>query len=927
MTGCVLFFTSPHQGLLWWGVGAEGARLEEDTYMTKHSDAPFASGVENDVLAAPSLISAGQCELVVLRALGRHTRMAKTIRRATDGRLLVEPHDGRRVYLVAHARTLNLSDIMQAGRGLAVIAGDEFVVRGAIRVTANPRRMRRLLHARPATPATMAEVPRRYVLFDIDGACVPIPFNPRNQMIEEEGPPDDPASFVPWEAAIEEFIREALPSSFHGVSCWWQFTAGMGFKSGLHMRLLFILDRPLLRCELERWIGPGMRQHKLDPAVFRAVQQILVAPPILPDGTTDPLRFRAGWLTGHKHVVSPPDPTETKAMPNAKPQRQALSQRAKRIVGIEGEAGSSQLGFEQRLALIGDGPGKHGFHNAILSAVGSWMRAHPDITDTTAMEAALVKAIMQAPRDDALHPVGYVMEQIAAVPGMVADVGKMEQAANAARAFLIQHEVDPPHELPSRSADAAAGDAHDAISTFLARLPALLQIRDAFWRDAQAEFGEGYPERGLWCQRAAVLVGAGIGKSEAAIAEVIAQPARNHQYRIAYVVPEHKLADDVCRRFNRAAHRTIAKVWRGISQPDPVDPSFTMCRRPADSNLVQLAGGDIGSLCGSSRRGSLCPHHPEAGGACAYLRQRQADPQIWIVPAAMLTKAVPAVMQRKAVKFQVGGRAYAAHPPAFDLLVLDEAPFLGFLGGFDGDGFHVPLEWLDPAQWEVPLRDAEEPGFVATTVDGALRFARQVIERLHQGTPALRPEDDIDFHSFETAAEFECHPDERVEAIRWLICEAEVQQAIGRVRGVRRKADDPVLVIVLNGVDLGQTPIHQLISWEDLLELCGPVSQMAVRGIVPKLWADVAAVCAPRWSEAQDPGHAAKLWFSRHPDEKAKLARVWRTNEFLLPWSARPIPLRPVSLGLSGKHHRRVWLAADTTLEAARDALGSTRTA
>ena len=80
-------------------------------------------------------------------------------------------------------------------------------------------------------------------------------------------------------------------------------------------------------------------------------------------------------------------------------------------------------------------------------------------------------------------------------------------------------------------------------------------------------------------------------------------------------------------------------------------------------------------------------------------------------------------MQRKAVKFQVGGRPYAAHPPAFDLLVLDEAPFLGFLGGFDGDGFHVPLEWLDPAQWEVPLRDAEEPGFVATTVGGVLRFA------------------------------------------------------------------------------------------------------------------------------------------------------------------------------------------------------------
>jgi hypothetical protein len=94
-------------------------------------------------------------------------------------------------------------------------------------------------------------------------------------------------------------------------------------------------------------------------------------------------------------------------------------------------------------------------------------------------------------------------------------------------------------------------------------------------------------------------------------------------------------------------------------------------------------------------------------------------------------------------------------------------------------------------------------------------------------------------------------------------------------------ADDPVLVIVLNGGDLGQTPVQQLISWEDLLELCGPVSQMAVSGIVPKLWADVAALCAPRWSEAEDPGHAAKLWFGRHPEEKAKLAPVYRSGQSL----------------------------------------------
>ena len=82
--------------------------------MTKHAGGPIGSNVE---INQSCLISAGDTDLVVLRALGKHTRMAKTIRRTADLRVLVEPHDGRRVYQVAHARTLNLSNILQAARG------------------------------------------------------------------------------------------------------------------------------------------------------------------------------------------------------------------------------------------------------------------------------------------------------------------------------------------------------------------------------------------------------------------------------------------------------------------------------------------------------------------------------------------------------------------------------------------------------------------------------------------------------------------------------------------------------------------------------------------------------------------------------------------------------------------------------------------
>jgi putative DNA primase/helicase len=287
-------------------------------------------------------------------------------------------------------------------------------------------------------------------------------------------------------------------------------------------------------------------------------------------------------------------------------------------------------------------------------------------------------------------------------------------------------------------------------------------------------------------------------------------------------------------------------------------------------------------------------------------------------------KAALANQRRVAEVMQVVGRAAGGR----GLLVGPKAMIL-----------QMRAQGLIPGAWDVANFAALRGVDSFRSVSAAIVVSRQLpppaeVERMASIIFASDVQTVLDWYSIRAgarlmfdgtgrAAEFECHPDERVEAIRWLICEAEVQQAIGRVRGVRRTADDPVLVFVLNGVDLGQTPIHQLISWEDLLELCGPVSQMAVRGIVPKLWADIAAICAPRWNEADDPGHAAKLWFRRNREEKAKLARVWRTNEILPPWSVEPVQLRPVSLGLSGKHQRRVWLAADITLEAARDALGA----
>jgi hypothetical protein len=166
------------------------------------------------------------------------------------------------------------------------------------------------------------------------------------------------------------------------------------------------------------------------------------------------------------------------------------------------------------------------------------------------------------------------------------------------------------------------------------------------------------------------------------------------------------------------------------------------------------------------------------------------------------------------------------------------------------------------------------------------------------------------------------HHDQAVEDIRWLCCEAEVQQAIGRVRGVRRSAQNPVLVLVLSDVDLGEVAIDELPDWHSLLSRCGPVAQMVAQGIVPKLYADIVMAAAPRWSDSKDPENALSQWLAENPDAKAELEIIWKTGEARLPWCPTPIPMRQIEVGRRRRLLRRVWLAPWADEVTARRVLG-----
>lgn len=72
---------------------------------------------------------------------------------------------------------------------------------------------------------------------------------------------------------------------------------------------------------------------------------------------------------------------------------------------------------------------------------------------------------------------------------------------------------------------------------------------------------------------------------------------------------------------------------------------------------------------------------------------------------------------------------------------------------------------------------------------------------------------------------------EQLHAIRRSICENEITQAIGRGRGVRRGAADPLRVFVMSGVETGE-PDHEAIAWDALQPQ--PLELMAARG----LWID-----------------------------------------------------------------------------------------
>jgi hypothetical protein len=73
------------------------------------------------------------------------------------------------------------------------------------------------------------------------------------------------------------------------------------------------------------------------------------------------------------------------------------------------------------------------------------------------------------------------------------------------------------------------------------------------------------------------------------------------------------------------------------------------------------------------------------------------------------------------------------------------------------------------------------------------------------------------------------HPDEITEKLRWMICEAEILQAIGRGRGVNRKPDNPLHIDILTHI-----PLPLAVNEADTFAAFEPTpfDLMAARGVI-----------------------------------------------------------------------------------------------
>jgi hypothetical protein len=517
------------------------------------------------------------------------------------------------------------------------------IVRGAPKTTANLAAMLRRKLDRKDGAATLADVPRSWVMIDADKVTLPAGYSVINDpkdvarylvdLFAGFAPELEDATCVVQFSSSAGIGEMAEAEAAAGLPPRWEAFAKSGNTTSAH--LWFWLAAPQGEKALRRWAdacNQAIGHKAIDPATLDTIQAHYTAAPIFGQGLRDPLAGRRTVLVrGSVDAVTLDIPAEA-----PRQQRQAG--------GFSSLSGIAAAGFDALLARVGDPIA--GFHAPIMAAVASYIATNWPNPDTDALVRILQDRIAAADPGgrpaseiDRYASAEYLGGKIQWAMDRQTEKAEKERAEREAADAIAPTFPDRGVTLAEAQHQAAA-----AVATFAAKL-----------RRGEA------PETML-------RVTVGGGKSEAAVqgAVTLLEAARAGAAErddeaaadgaLFLLVPRHDLGGELVERIAKAHPGQAVATWRGMDAKDPDAPGKTMCLDPDLPKAATAAGVDASVAC------KVCPLRNQ----CGYQRQRGQRADIWLGAHNLAFQRKPRGLPKAAV------------------LVMDEAFWPAAVKGQDG---------------------------------------------------------------------------------------------------------------------------------------------------------------------------------------------------------------------------------------------------
>lgn len=553
---------------------------------------------------------------------------------------------------------------------IRTIAGENaLVIRGEPACDRQPL-LRQKAHERDRGDEGFVETPRAWLSLDIDGLKLP--------------------AMTDWREGVEPVIEYAvglLPEAFHDARMVWQFTSSHGLERRTdgrwtggyvgdvaRLRLWVLLARPIGEEIAVAWTAAMAGPLALDIAIQRTVQMNYTARPLTEAGA-DPLQPFidrgipvVGMRDGLDDYVVVPQGIEVEA----------------RWVRAEGRSiqCASHPSAEAAIAAIGrptqDG-GRGEIRSHLWAAARHLIRAeqHAQRAPVAGGVAETIRAQVMAKKDaieanlmahgrtwaEVLAYVStYQIESIC--DWLISQPADLRGGDGGGKRKTIRRVLNPTYSTDSTinvvPLDEISDKCVSEIGQFIHS-----HVRD-YWTAVASyspeetdTFGNPIVPHPVPPRRM-LAVSTGAGKTEAAIGGALdyiaAERAAGGARAVYIAVPHHKLSDELVGRVTAQAARrgmTVkAAVWRGRTQPDPLQPDVGMCQRQDDLETVKrymLSVSETLCASGTGENKVEC----QLAGICGYTRQAReaADADIVIVAHSLMTNRLPRSLPKPGIAF------------------------------------------------------------------------------------------------------------------------------------------------------------------------------------------------------------------------------------------------------------------------------------